>query len=133
MRGQVSIEYLVLTSFLLLVAGVLFVYSFNAINQANYFVNARNSVELVGAAVEQVSALGVGSQKIVDVSLPDSTVSFVAGGKNINLRVSYDDVNTDFWFESSSSITPVVLSSSPGFHRLKIVFSDGNVLISEVN
>jgi uncharacterized protein (UPF0333 family) len=133
LRGQVSIEYLVLTSFLLLVAGILFVYSFSSLSQADCFVKAKNSVEILGNAVEQVSALGEGSQKIVELSLPESMVSFTASNNLINLRLNYNDTINDFWFESNSSISPVDLSTANNYLKLKVSFFDGNILISEVS
>jgi uncharacterized protein (UPF0333 family) len=133
LRGQVSIEYLVLTSFLLLVAGILFVYSFSSLSQADYFVKAKNSVERLGNAVEQVSALGEGSQKIIELILPESIVSFTASNTLINLRLNYNDNINDFWFESNSNITPVDLSTANNYLKLKVSFFDGNILISEVS
>ncbi|MBN2127544.1 MAG: hypothetical protein JW703_04090 [Candidatus Diapherotrites archaeon] len=132
-RGQTSVEYLVLSSFLLLVAGILFIYSFNSVTDATVFVNARSSVELLGNAADNVSALGNNSQKIVDIELPEGVNDFNVIGKEIILNVLSGENTRTFWYETKTDLTPAGFSTEKGFHRFKLIFSDGNILVSEVS
>ena len=113
-RGQVAFEYLILTAFLLIVAIILFAYSFFVLVENSKISVALSSVRSLAAASGQVSVLGPGNAVIVRISLPDNVESATALGKGINFRLNQLSGATDVTEYSIADITPVRLTAGLG-------------------
>ena len=132
-RGQVAFEYLILTAFLLIVAIILFAYSFFVLIENSKISVALSSVRSLAAASDQVSVLGPGNSAIVRIHLPDNVESANATNKSINFRLNQLSGQTDVTEYSIADITPVSLPNGFGVYDVKVEVVDENVTLSVVN
>ncbi|MFH1588640.1 MAG: hypothetical protein ABIA76_04870 [Candidatus Diapherotrites archaeon] len=134
LRAQTSVEFLVLTSFLFLAAGLLLIYSFNLVSDSIVFSMAEKTVNVLGSASDSVSILSPQSQKIVSVELPEGVDSFSVEEKRVLIRLVRGEKTNDFWFATKNNLTPESFSTERGIYYFKVVFgADGNVSVSEVS
>jgi hypothetical protein len=71
MRGQASVEYLILTGFLLLLVGFGFAYAVMSYNDAVRLSQMDQATKRFKFAIEQIHAGGRGNQRMVDVTMPE--------------------------------------------------------------
>lgn len=130
--GQVAIEYLVLFAFLLMVVGVLFAFSFVAVNDSVSFHKIRDSLLRISSAAENISALGEGSMTTVYIELPEHVQSAEANGNYVRISAQYGGSISDFSENSNASFSYSVLPTEAGSHRLLLEVHDGNITVSQV-
>ncbi len=129
-RGQLSIEYLVITSFILVISGVLFGFSLFTFNENAGLSQAKEAVSAVVTHANLVASLGEGSKVYFNADLPDGVSSFSVSGTAVNLVASIGGKTTTVYDYTKASITPAVLSSVKGRQSLSASFIDGNVVIA---
>lgn len=127
-----AFEYLVLTAFLLVVAIILFAYSFFVLVENSKISVALSSVRSLATASDQVSVLGPGNAVIVRISLPDNVESVTALGKGINFRLNQLSGQADVTEYTIADITPASLPAGFGVYDVKVEAGDQNVTLSVV-
>lgn len=129
-RGQLAIEYLLVTGFQLALITILAGYGFLL-----YFETVKNAqtISAVNSLVDGVNrtySLGPGNAMVVEINLPDGTTASSVG-------IAYPSV-FDFTISGISvqGITDAPLSgtlpSSPGLYLIRIENRDTNVFLSVV-
>lgn len=71
-KGQSAVEYLIITSFLLVITGIIFAYSLFIYTDSVSSSTANNAVNSIVNTVDQVYALGPGSSLFVNVDIPQN-------------------------------------------------------------
>lgn len=71
-RGQSAVEYLIITSFLLVITGIIFAYSLFIYTDSVSSSTANNAVNSIVNTVDQVYALGPGSTLFVEINIPQN-------------------------------------------------------------
>ncbi|MFH1545645.1 MAG: hypothetical protein ABIE23_06200 [archaeon] len=83
MNGQVSLEYLMVVGFFLVVIGVVFIYSYSSSSDTFTLDKIDNSLSAIKNGVNQVYALGPGNQIKVDIDLPYNILDHELTGRSI--------------------------------------------------
>lgn len=130
--GQVSIEYLVMVAFLLVVVAVLSVYSFSYLGQTVSIQKAQNATDKIANAANSVAALGSGSTAIIQVEFPSGVQSASITGRQITLTIQTGAGLNSVSSYTDANISQTSLSTQAGFHNLSIASSDSNVVVTEV-
>ncbi|MCR4369484.1 MAG: hypothetical protein NUV67_06285 [archaeon] len=131
-RAQVSIEYLILLAFSLIVAGVLFGFSLWSFNESSAFATADSAVTQVANHANIVASYGEGSTVFFEVQLPNNMESFSVSQKSVTIRIETGAGISDVFAYTKPSLTPSTIAAGPGRHKLKATFSDGNVAVDIV-
>lgn len=134
-KGQVGVEYLTITAFLLLVAIILFVFGFTTFNETSKRNKADNAVKSIASAANQVYALGPGNIVFVEIELPEGIKSGSTFGKTIQFKLSSIAGTNDVFERTNTNLSLVNLPTLQGKHYFKIEMTntppDYNVLITE--
>ena len=70
-KAQIAMEYLILTSFILVAVGTLFSFSFLNYNQNIQVVKANETVSKIANAVNDIYAKGEGNTRFINLALPE--------------------------------------------------------------
>ncbi|MDO8538147.1 MAG: hypothetical protein Q7S21_04635 [archaeon] len=134
-KGQVGIEYLTITAFLLLVAIILFVFGFVTFSETAKRNKADNAVKSLASAANQVYALGPGNIVFVETDFPEGIQSGSTFGQTIQLKLSSVSGTNDVFERTNTKLSIVNLPTLQGKHYFKIEMTntppDYNVLITE--
>ncbi|MFH1391223.1 MAG: hypothetical protein ABIH20_02835 [Candidatus Diapherotrites archaeon] len=128
-RGQVALEYLVITGFLLLIVGILAGFAFFSFNQNSQIVKAVKSVSEITNTADMVASFGEGSTIIFKVDIPYEVQYFSLAGKSAT--VAFND-NTQIFDYTKVNLTPITLPTQSGRIKLSASFVDGNVVVTQV-
>ena len=129
-KGQVALEYLFLTVMLLIIVGILFVYSLVIYNDNMNLSKAQNYVGQIASAANQVSAWGPGTKVYVEAELPAGVQSVKAQNKSITVRLQVVGGISDIYAFTKAYITPVSLPATEGRKLLKVEMVDANIAVS---
>ncbi|MEW6295533.1 MAG: hypothetical protein AB1467_04540 [Candidatus Diapherotrites archaeon] len=129
-KGQVALEYLFLTVLLLIIVGILFVYSLVIYNDSLNSSKAQNYVQQLANAADQASAWGPGTKLYVEAELPGGVQSVIATNKSITVKVQMLGGVSDIYTFTKADITPVSLPTTQGLQALKVEMVDANIVIS---
>jgi len=130
-KGQLAIEYLVITGFLLIVVGVLSGFSLVSFNENTNFVKADSCVTKITNQANWVASLGNGSKVFFEIDVPYGVKSFNLVGKSANLVLSTSFGDTQIYDYSRINLTPIALITTQGKKNLSATFLDGNVVVNE--
>jgi len=131
-RGQVALEYLVMTGFILLIAGILFSISLFFFNENSSFARADAAVSEIAANADWVASLGNGSTVFFEVYIPDNIQTFQIRNKTVFLKINAAAGFNDVLAYSKPDLTPTTFVTSAGKRKFSATFVDGNVVVSEV-
>ncbi|MCR4334996.1 MAG: hypothetical protein NUV57_00475 [archaeon] len=131
-KGQVAIEYLVITGFVLLIAGILFSVALFFFNENSSFAKADAAVSEIVANADWVASLGNGSTVFFEVNIPDNIQVFQIRNKTVFLKINVGSGLNDILAYSKSNLTPATFVTSAGKRKFSATFVDGNVMVSEV-
>ena len=131
-KGQVSIEYLVITAFLLAIVGIFFGFALFMFNESAAIAKADNSVTKIADNANWVASLGDGSKVFFELEVPENTNFFRVQGKSALINLALSAGNNDISPYSKSDLTPASFSTSSGRKTFSAVFLDGNVVVSEI-
>ena len=131
-RGQASVEYLVITAFMLIVAAVIFVFALFSFSENANIAKAENSVTQIVNYANLVGSLGNGSRAYFTVDFPDNVKSVEIRNRAVNMVISSATGDSDVFSYSKLNLTPVALEASAGQKSLTAAFIDGNVVVAEV-
>ena len=130
-RGQLAIEYLVITGFLLIVVGVLSGFSLISFNENTNIVKAESCVTRITNQANWVASLGNGSKVFFEIDVPYGVQSFFLTGKSANLVLSTSFGDTQIYDYARINISPLILITTQGKKNLSVTFLDGNVVVNE--
>ncbi|HZX20454.1 MAG TPA: hypothetical protein VFF13_05560 [archaeon] len=131
-KGQVSVEYLVLTGFILLVAGVIFGFALVSFNENSSFAKAQ---AVVGEVINQsnlVASWGDESAVFFWIDVPPNAQGFEASGKQVTITLNQGVGANQVFGYTRVNMTPVSLPTTQGLKYMKATFSDGNVTVVEI-
>jgi len=86
MKAQIAMEYLILTSFILVAVGILFSFSFLNYSQNIQIIKSNETVSKLENAVNDVYTKGEGNTRFVNLSLPEAMQ---------NIQIIHKCVGTD--------------------------------------
>ena len=130
-KGQLAIEYLVITGFLLIVVGVLSAVSLVSFNENTNLVKADSCVTKITNQANWVASLGNGSKVFFEIDVPYGVKSFNLVGKSANLVLSTSFGDTQIYDYARINLTPTTLITTQGKKNLSATFLDGNVVVNE--
>ncbi len=126
-KGQVSLEYLIMTSFLLAVTVIFFGFAIFLFNENAAIAEAESAVLTIENNANFVASLGDESKVYFEVNVPENTTSFNVTGKSITMIVGANNIFT----YSKVNLTPQSFSTHGGRKIMSASFEDGNVVVRE--
>lgn len=129
-RAQVGLEYLVFTSFLLLVSAILFGYAFVSYSTSVQTIQTQKAVDDVAAAVDFVYAKGPGNTVILDVQLPAGLTEFRVDQNVVRADLGQVGGTSTFFTFTKVKIDPVYLYFQGGVYTLRVSMGDVNASVS---
>lgn len=129
-RGQVGLEYLVFTAFLLLVSAILFAYAFVSYSSSVQTIQSQKVVDEVASAVDFVYAKGPGNTVLVDVQLPAGLTDFRTDQNAVRMTLTHFGNTSTFFSFTKVKITPVYLYFEEGLYTLRVSMGDVNASVS---
>jgi len=127
--GQVSLEYLIITGFVLLVAGMLFVFSLFYFNESSNLVMAKSAVTEIANNSNWVASLGNNSRISFEINLPPNVQSFNVGNKTVSMIISTSAGDGEVSATTKVNLTPTSIPISQGKKSMNAAFVDGNVVL----
>ncbi len=128
-KGQVSVEYLGITAFFILMAGLFFAYAFSVFSENKNLVLGQDAAAKIADNANLAASLGNGSQIQFEVELPDTVSSVVAFNRIVYVNYASSVGSTSAYAYAKANITPLTLQVSQGRRTMTATFSDGNVVI----
>jgi len=71
-KGQIALEYIILTAFILVAVTIIFAISFMTYTQYTHVAKARDTMAKMASAVDNIYARGIGNRLFTDLSIPDA-------------------------------------------------------------
>lgn len=131
-KGQISVEYLTVTAFLLAVVGILFGYSLITLSDNSKLASADAAVKTLANAANSVGSLGSGNAVYVNIDVPNDVQSGSASGYEIKYVVGTMGGGSEASQRVNNSITPASLPLTAGLYVIKVEMADGNILLTQV-
>lgn len=142
-KGQASLEYLLTTSFLLMVTGIIFSYALFVYGDTVSNSTANTAVQTIINTVDQVYALGPETVLFVDVDLPNNIQQALTQDAPqqtalvLKLQSSAGLADVIGYSKTHFSMTPLTTQAlqREGRYRLKVFWNNGtqNVLVCTVD
>lgn len=128
MKSQVGLEYLLLTSFALLVIGIIVYYSFTSSSETLNYNQAKDSVDQIAKAADHVYSLGPGSRTSVLITIPSNVIATSASGNIVNISILIRSHEVDVIGITIANVTGSI-PNTPGSYQLNISRSNGEIYI----
>ncbi|MBS3062790.1 MAG: hypothetical protein J4203_02870 [Candidatus Diapherotrites archaeon] len=126
-RAQISTEYVFMVAFLLLIVGIMFVFSMQTAQEtisANLVANSLNSLE---KTIGEVYALGPDTQLYTEIDLPDSLVDSTVSGYSYGFKVNSLSGESNLLTEAKAELVGTLPTTS-GRHLVRVrMRSDGKI------
>lgn len=133
MKGQASLEYIIIVGALLVILIPLFYYAANTSSESIKLSQAEDVVETLGRAADDVYLLSPGTKKYVWVSLPGSVQGVQLNGTEIALTFNIYGKTSDVTTTTKAPLTGQI-PLRKGTYRIAVEHLDsGIVLIGEGN
>ncbi|MFH0969858.1 MAG: hypothetical protein V1776_00120 [Candidatus Diapherotrites archaeon] len=129
-RGQVGLEYLTFTAFLLLFSAILFAYAFVSYSSSVQLIQSQAAVDEVAATVDFVYAKGPGNTVLVDVQLPVGLTEFRVGQNTVRATLSQLGGSSTLFAFTKTNIMPAYLYHDAGIYTLAISMGDVNASVT---
>ena len=128
MKAQVSVEYLIIVSFAIMVL-IPYILYLNDLSQSysesNKLTVAKNSVDKLGQTVDWVFSQGEGAKTRIDVLVPEGVESIEFIGRTISWKVRTSAGVSDVYYIAVANVTGS-MSTSPGYRNVLVqAFRDG--------
>ncbi len=131
-RGQASLEQLLVVGIGLSVVALLFFAAMGSANDNVRSAQGQTAVSALAEAVDQVNAMGPGSQLTVHLNMPDGARFVNISGNRIHLRVSLPSGDADF-FANTAANSSGSIELSAGPQDVPVVsLGNGQVLVGTV-
>lgn len=131
-KGQVSIEYLVLTGFLLIIVGAMIVFSLYSFNESSNLAKADAGITEMITQSNWVASLGDGSKVFFEIEIPEGVQAFQMNNKQIRMVLNTASGDTDIFGYARPDLTPKTFSTNGGRRAFSATFTDGNVVVVEI-
>jgi hypothetical protein len=131
-RAQVGLEYLVFTSFLLLVSAILFGYAFISYSTSVQTIQTQKAVDDVASAVDFVYAKGPGNTVLLDVQLPSGLTEFRVDQNVVRSNLTQWNGTSTFFAFTKLDIDPSYLYFEGGIYTLRVSMGDVNASVTNV-
>jgi uncharacterized protein (UPF0333 family) len=121
-KSQVSLEYVVIVAFGILVAGMLWIYASSNIDSSRWEIQlsyAKNTVNQIASAADMVYLQGPPAKIYIYPNFPDNTAKTDISGNKITIQLSW--VDGSLRNVSASSISNLNGSLSPAYGTHKIL------------
>ncbi len=134
-QGQVGVEYLSITAFLLAAVGIIFVVALATYYDASTTFASKQAVEALVNGADQVSGLGNGSVLFVDVTFPNDVKTVFVNplyAKELVLTVGSTFGDKNFYTDATAFLEWTPSNTfNPGKHVYCVKSVDGNIVFSE--
>lgn len=127
MRGQVSLEYLMIVGFFLVIIGAIFIYSYSTSSDAITLDKMDNALSAIKKGINQVYALGPGNQVKVDIDLPSGIVDQQLIGRSVAYVLQRPGGTTDLVVYTDAAVVgelPII----EGRHTIVIKMLESGVV-----
>lgn len=118
-RGQVSIEYVVIMGFLLLLIIPLTAYSFIEVKRSTQMNNAEDTVNTLANAADEVYALGPGSKKYVQITIPGGVTQSSVSNREVQFKMTIFGGTSDVFAPTKAELEGAIPTTS-GPHRIYV-------------
>ncbi len=129
-RGQVGLEYLVFTAFLLLMTALLFAYAYMNYSNTIQLVQTQAAVDSVASSVDFVYAKGPGNAVIVDIKLPVGLTEFRVDQNVVRATLTQYGSDTVLFTFTKAPINPQYLYFQEGLYSLRVAMEDVNASVT---
>ncbi len=130
-KAQVSVEYIMITSFAILVAAIIFGVAFFSFNENAKVAQASEAVKKIANYADLAASLGEGSRIAFEVNLPNDVDSLCFGERSVNMKVRSGAGLSDVYANTKVKVgTSACLDSTFGRKPLAAVFRNGIVVVS---
>ena len=120
MKSQISIEYILILGFLILVTLPLIYYGISTANKETYDTNTAKMLKEIAIKADKVYALGPGNIEIYRVTVPSNTIDFkIQDNHDIVLTVKLKNSNLDYFSTTTANLTGI-LPTTPGTYSLRM-------------
>ena len=129
--AQVSIEYLAITVFLLIVSGIIFGFALYFFNENTAIAQAQDAVTKIANHANLVASQGDGSRVFFEVEIPQNVQSFEVKNKAVHMSIQTSTGLNDVVAYSKAFLSEQTLSATGGRKTFSATFSDGNVVVKD--
>lgn len=128
MKSQVSVEYLIIVAFAVMVL-IPYILYLNDLSQSysenNKLTIAKNSVDKLGQTVDWVFSLGEGAKTRIDILVPEGVESIQFVGRTIEWKVRTSAGISDISYIAVANVTGTIPTSAGYKNVLVQAFRDG--------
>ena len=132
-KGQIALEYLIITGFLLIATSFIFIYSSSTLDQNLKFVKTDKALVDLASAAEKVSSRGPNNKIFVEIHLPNEVQSNQINITNntITVTLSFPSGINQRHITTTADLTPTTISTTGGIQIIKVEMIDANVVFTE--
>ncbi|MCH7902349.1 hypothetical protein IIC68_01195 [archaeon] len=121
-----------LTSFLLIIVGVMSAFALFSFNESSNLVKAESAIIEIVNQSNWVASLGDGSKVFFEIDVPEGVQSFEINNKQVRMVLNTSAGDTDIFSYAKPDLTPTTFSNNGGRRALSATFIDGNVVVGEI-
>ena len=125
-------EYLMITAFMLLVAGIIFGFALLSFNTNSNISKANSAAERFVNNAELVASLGDGSTVLFVADIPDGVESLSLYNNTVSMRIDAGNGLSDVVLYTRPNLTPASFVTGKGRRSFSATFLDGNVVVAEI-
>ena len=105
MKGQISIEYLMLIGLILLIVIPLFYYTLSRTREDLRSQQAYDALSSLAHTADEVYSLGLGSRDFIWIHTPTGIKDFTIDGKSLAMTLSLRGATSDFTADTKANVT----------------------------
>lgn len=105
MKGQASLEQLIVTGIGITFIALIFYFAINSANDNVQAAQAKDSVDKMVKAADYVYSLGPGSRHTIGIYLPQGVEFVNISGKRIHIQVSIPSGNSDAFANTRANVS----------------------------
>ncbi|MBM3281858.1 MAG: hypothetical protein FJY86_00770 [Candidatus Diapherotrites archaeon] len=129
-RGQVGLEYLVFTAFLLLMTTLLFAYAYANYSNTIQVVQTQAAIDSLASSIDFVYAKGPGNAVIIDIKLPVGLTEFRVDQNVVRATLTQYGSHTVLFALTKAPINPQYLYFQEGLYSLRVAMEDVNASVT---
>jgi len=127
-KSQVSVEYITLTAFLIMILAIVFIYAQIALQDSVTVSRISSAVKKIASAAEQAYALGPGTKLIVEVEFPQNIQNITISENEINANVSISSGTTQIYEYTDAKLTGSITPYA-GLQQIPILVQQNGVVL----
>jgi uncharacterized protein (UPF0333 family) len=128
-KGQSSLEFMILTSLVLVILASVMVFSGKNIGRDTTLVQAEDFVSTVANSVDEVYALGEGARKYVMVRIPSSANTINIAGREVNLKFDTEEGVNEVYRSTKANMTGEIDVNKAGtISKVEIEMLDNKIV-----